>query len=121
MTQKYLNTGFNTGTSSFTDLTSPLSTEAVFTARSVKASVGGSTVPMVRGTLALRSASAITTCEASCPLEIIESVKVEFNVERGAANLNALRAEVDRLFDKAAADYGFTAGHVPPPQATFSE
>lgn len=119
MTQKYLNTSFTAGTSVFTDLENPKVNTAVFTASAVKANVNGNIVPMVRGSLALRQEAQTEVCGNNCPVAVVESVKIDFNVERGAKNLAALRAEVNRLFDAASETFGFTAGHVPPPQASF--
>lgn len=119
MTHKYLNTEFKPGASVFSDLENANANSATFTASAVNAAVKGGQVRMVKGKIALRIAADAEVCGEVCPAIVNESVVLEFNVKRGAASLAAMRAEVDRLFALAESEYGFTAGHVPPPQADF--
>lgn len=118
MTQ-YQNVAFERNRSSFIDTAT--TTEATFTSKAVAANISGTIVPMVRGELAVRrETQASASCGVDCPPVIGEAVKLSFTVEQGAANLSALRAEMNRLFDKAEADYNLTKGLVPPVYATFS-
>lgn len=118
MTQ-YQNVAFERNRSSFIDAAT--TTEATFTSRAVTASINGTSVPMVRGEVAVRrETQAQAGCGVDCPPVIGEAVKLSFTVEQGAANLAALRSEVNRLFDKAETDYNLTKGLVPPVYATFS-
>lgn len=116
---QYQNVAFERNRSAFIDTAT--TTEATFTARTVSANINGTIVPMVRGEVALRrETQAQASCGVDCPPVIGEAVKLSFTVEQGATNLSALRAEVDRLFDKAETEYNLTKGLVPPVYATFS-
>lgn len=115
----YLNTDFKIGTSVFTDLENPSENSVNFTASAVNAKVGVNTIPMVRGQATLRTSTDVQVCGDVCPVSVFESVTLSFNLQRGASNLTTLRAELVRLVDKAIADYGFSAGHVPPSSANL--
>lgn len=120
MTQ-YQNVAFDRSKSVFVDTTSTKSNEATFDSKPVMAKIGGTTVPMVRSSITLRSAvQATVSCGNDCPPEIVESVSISFNVEQGADRLVALRAETIRLLDIAIAEYNMTKGLVPPVFATFA-
>lgn len=114
----YQNTGFNTGTSTFVDVNQNY--EITFASRKVAAKVGAFSVPMVKAAATLRASSEATACGSECPLPIVESVKIEFSVTQGAASLEALRAELTRLVDKAISDFHLTDGLVPPVFAAFA-
>lgn len=118
MTQ-YQNIAFERNRSAFIDAAT--THEVTFDSRTVSANINGTIVPMVRGSIALRrETQAQASCGVDCPPIIGESVKLNFSVEQGAANLSALRTEMNRLFDLAETEYNLTKGLVPPVYATFS-
>lgn len=120
--KKYQNVAFSRVNSVFIDTKDTVTMpEVTFAARSVAANVKGGTVPMVKGSVALRKQEASTLCGTECPVDVTESVTLSFSVLHSGANLAALRAEVNRLFDTAVVDYGLATGLVPPVYAAFEE
>lgn len=119
MPKRYQNVGFTSDKSVFIDVQSQSTSEATFTASKVQAAVTGGRVPMVKGSVALRTDSQAVVCGSECPTSVTESFELKFSVKAGAENLSALRAEVNRLFDAAQADFALTQGLVPPVYAAF--
>lgn len=120
MSHNYQNTEVAPGRTVFIDTAQTLPSEVTFTASRRNGSIAGKAVVFDRGTIVLRSNQTTTPCGADCPVEVTESVRVEFNVLDGAASLANMRAELDRLFDAAVSSYGFSRGLVPPVSATFA-
>lgn len=120
--KKYQNVAFTRINSVFVDTKDPVTMpEVTFAARNVAANFKAGTVPMVKGSVALRNKQSTTICGTDCPVEVTEAVTLSFSVLHGGANLAALRAEVNRLIDQAVADYGLTTGLVPPVFAAFEQ
>lgn len=119
--RKYQNVAFASDRSAFIDVVATQATEATFTGKSVKASISGKNVPMIRGGVRLAVESNATICGEVCDVPVVEPVELKYSVLAGATNLLALKAEVDRLFTDALDNYALTKGTVPPVYATFSD
>lgn len=96
-------------------------TVVTFSAKTATPNIGGTVVPMVQGKVRLAVPVAATNpCDPSLRGPVVtEAIAVDFNVQRGGVNLQALRAEVVRLVDLAIANYQFANGLVPPTDADF--
>ena len=120
MSHNYQNTEVAPGRTVFIDTDKTLPSEVTFTASRRNSSAAGKAVVFDRGTVVLRSNATTTPCGADCPVEVTESVRIEFNVLDGAASLSALLTETLRLLNEAKDSYGFSRGLLPPVSATFT-
>ena len=120
MSHNYQNTEAVPGRSVFIDTAQTLPSEVTFTASRRKGNVAGKVVVFDRGAIVLRTDKTTTPCGADCAVEVTETIRVEFSVLDGAASLEALRTEINRLLDSAITNYGFSRGLVPPVSATFT-
>lgn len=122
MSVKYQNIGFAADKASFIDaVTNTAGANSLIFANSVKQAplAGGAKSPMVSGSLTVNIPTSVTVDQAVTVLN--ESLKIQWNFSRGTtASLTALRAEMNRVLDKAIADYNLTMGLVPPVYADFA-
>lgn len=121
----YQNIAFKSGSSTFADPSNNVSPSVVTFNNQVRtrSRKGAADVAFVAGNVALQVPFFSSDCDG-CTGEILtKSLDVRFNVPMAsaAADLAALRTEVNRVFDKAIAEYNMTKGMVPPVQATFPE
>lgn len=121
----YQNTAFKSGSSTFADPTNNVSPSVATFNNQVRtrSRKGAPDINFVVGNVGLQVPFFSNDCDG-CTGEILtKALDIRFNVPMAtaAADLAALRAEVNRLFDKAIAEYNMTKGMVPPVQATFPE
>lgn len=97
---------------------------AQFTAKVVKVTTPSkATINMVNQDLLVQTRKAVVSeCDPCGSGDVNNSVRVKCTfIQADAAQLTAMRVEVNRLMDLAIAQYNFTAGFVPPISATLSE
>lgn len=121
----YQNTAFKSGSSTFADPSNNVSPSVATFNNQVRtrSRKGAPDINFVAGNVGLQVPFFSSDCDG-CTGEILtKALDIRFNVPMAtaAADLAALRAEVNRLFDKAIAEYNMTKGMVPPVQATFPE
>lgn len=65
--------------------------------------------------------SVVSECDPCGATEVNNSIRIKCTfIQADAAQLTAMRAEVNRLMDLAIAQYNFTVGFVPPLSATLT-
>lgn len=116
----YQNIGFEAQKSIFADVQSNIAgpNTIVFVNSDKNAPVaGGARVKMVSGHITVNEP--FTVGEPGAQTTLNASVKLQWNCQY-KGSLTALRAEMNRVLDKAIADYNLTSGLVPPVYATFA-
>lgn len=119
---KYQNTALKPGNSEFVEVENYTGATAAFTARTTRVQVSTQSVDVTSGKLVYVLPMPIFACgdtEKECRLGVVNTVfRLEFNaIDR--TNLQAIRAEANRLFDEAEA--GLVRGVVPGAAATFAD
>lgn len=119
MTHQYQNVTFSRNVSQFVDVSNPNENTTTFRSALINVPVKGGEVKVVKGSVLSQVTKDVTVCGDVCPASITEQVRVEFNVQQGAENFEALRLEVNRLLDVAVEQHNMLKGIVPPVYATF--
>lgn len=122
MTTKYINTAFTSGSATFTDVNTNSAGPVVAICNNATRSAtvsGGSKVAMIAGSLTINSPFEVADC-AVCPAPILnESIKIQWNFRRGTT-INALKAEMERIFAVWVAQDELAMGLVPPVYEQFA-
>lgn len=118
---KYINTTRDTKTAAYVR-TEPSfdGAEVDFSITPVQPKINGESVKMVRGIVRLTEPSEVVACDDRCVGHVNEVMELRFNVRQGGESLEALLAEVTRVYNVAVDNYQIANGVVPPVTAQFS-